>query len=223
MENKLIFAKEIIKEAGAFIKESLSKTITVEEKTAFDDLVTNIDKQTQDLLVARIKSAFPSDNIFAEENGLVHNIKDGNVWVLDPIDGTVNFIVQQDNFCVMIAYYEEGQGKFGLIYNVMADQLFYGGGQFDVYCNDKLLKPLGVRVYGGAGLSMSKVLSGQILAYFSVIYPWDYAAASIMGEKLGYHLETITGEPLDYSSRQAVMLVPKDRLEEIKDIMGSEN
>ena len=55
MENKLIFAKEIIKEAGAFIKESLSKTITVEEKTAFDDLVTNIDKQTQDLLVARIK------------------------------------------------------------------------------------------------------------------------------------------------------------------------
>ncbi len=107
MENKLIFAKEIIKEAGAFIKESLSKTITVEEKTAFDDLVTNIDKQTQDLLVARIKSAFPSDNIFAEENGLVHNIKDGNVWVLDPIDGTVNFIVQQDNFCVMIAYYEE--------------------------------------------------------------------------------------------------------------------
>ena len=66
MENKLIFAKEIIKEAGAFIKESLSKTITVEEKTAFDDLVTNIDKQTQDLLVARIKSAFPSDNIFAE-------------------------------------------------------------------------------------------------------------------------------------------------------------
>ena len=101
----------------------MSKTITVEEKTAFDDLVTNIDKQTQDLLVARIKSAFPSDNIFAEENGLVHNIKDGNVWVLDPIDGTVNFIVQQDNFCVMIAYYEEGQGKFGLIYNVMADQL----------------------------------------------------------------------------------------------------
>ena len=54
MENKLVFAKEIIKEAGAFIKKSLSKTITVEEKSAFDDLVTNIDKQTQDLLVARL-------------------------------------------------------------------------------------------------------------------------------------------------------------------------
>lgn len=223
MENKLVFAKEIIKEAGAFIKKSLSKTITVEEKSAFDDLVTNIDKQTQDLLVARIKSAFPTDNILAEENDMVHNIKDGNVWVLDPIDGTVNFIVQQDNFCVMIAYYEKGQGKFGLIYNVMADQLFYGGGQFDVYCNDKLLSPykrrpldrclvgsnaamyaknyhgikgfidktLGVRVYGGAGLSMSKVLSGQILAYFSVIYPWDYAAASIMGKNWATNLKPL--------------------------------
>ena len=222
MENKLVFAKEIIKEAGAFIKKSLSKTITVEEKSAFDDLVTNIDKQTQDLLVARIKSAFPTDNILAEENNMVHNIKDGNVWVLDPIDGTVNFIVQQDNFCVMIAYYEKGQGKFGLIYNVMADQLFYGGGQFDVYCNDKLLSPYKRRPLARC-LSMSKVLSGQILAYFSVIYPWDYAAASIMGKKLGYQLETITGELLDYSSRQAVMLVPKDRLEEIRDILNSEN
>ena len=238
MENKLVFAKEIIKEAGAFIKKSLSKTITVEEKSAFDDLVTNIDKQTQDLLVARIKSAFPTDNILAEENNMVHNIKDGNVWVLDPIDGTVNFIVQQDNFCVMIAYYEKGQGKFGLIYNVMADQLFYGGGPLDrclvgsnaaMYAKNYhgikgfIDKTLGVRVYGGAGLSMSKVLSGQILAYFSVIYPWDYAAASIMGKKLDYQLETITGELLDYSSRQAVMLVPKDRLEEIRDILNSEN
>ena len=48
-------------------------------------------------------------------------------------------LFNKKNFCVMIAYYEEGQGKFGLIYNVMADELFYGGGQFDVYCNDKLL------------------------------------------------------------------------------------
>ena len=83
MENKLVFAKEIIKEAGAFIKKSLSKTITVEEKSAFDDLVTNIDKQTQDLLVARIKSAFPTDNILAEENNMVHNIKEtSGSWIL---------------------------------------------------------------------------------------------------------------------------------------------
>lgn len=52
-------------------------------------------------------------------------------------------------------------------------------------------KTLGVRVYGGAGLSMSKVLSGQILAYFSVIYPWDYAAASIMGKNWATNLKPL--------------------------------
>lgn len=253
MENKFAFAKEIIKEAGQFIKKSLSSSLIVEEKTAHDDLVTNIDKETQDLLVQRINSAYPKDHIFAEENGLVHDIKDGHVWVLDPIDGTVNFIVQQENFCIMIAYYEEGQGQFGLIYDVMADELYSGGGTFDVYCNDRKLpnyqdqplerslvasnaamfaanyqglrqlvdKTLGVRVYGGAGLSMTKVLKGQILAYFSHIYPWDYAAASIMGEKLGYQLQTISGEPLDYSSRQSVFLAPRSKIADIKHLMQS--
>lgn len=252
MESKFAFAKAMIKEAAAYIRDSLSNPMVIEQKTAHDDLVTNIDKQTQDLLVERINQAYPEDHIFAEENGLVHDLKDGNVWVLDPIDGTVNFIVQQDNFCIMIAYYEDGIGKFGLIYDVMADQLFHGGGQFDVYCNDQPLpvyqdkpiersliasnaamyakdycgltrlvdKSLGVRVYGGAGLSMSKVLKGQIMAYFSVIYPWDYAAASIMGQRLGYELLTMTGEALDYSSRQAVMLVPKAKLTEIKTLMA---
>lgn len=53
-------------------------------------------------------------------------IAQGNVWVLDPIDGTVNFIVQKDNFAVMLAYYEEGVGQFGIIYDVMADILYSG-------------------------------------------------------------------------------------------------
>ena len=44
-----------------------------------------------------------------------------------------------------------------------------------------------------------------------------------MGEKLGYHLETINGEALDYSSRQAVMLVPKAKLNDIKTIMSSKD
>ena len=195
----------------------MSKTITVEEKSAFDDLVTNIDKQTQDLLVARIKSAFQQTIFWLEENNMVHNIKDGNVWVLDPIDGTVNFIVQQDNFCVMIAYYEKGQGKFGLIYNVMAISFLYGGGQFDVYRNDKLLSPykrrpldrclvgsnaamyaknyhgikgfidktLGVQVYGGAGLSMSKVLSGQNFSLLFSYLPMGLCCSKYYGKKIG--------------------------------------
>lgn len=81
------------------------------KKNAFDDLVTNLDKATQELLITKIKQAYPNDNIMAEENNIHHPISDGNVWVLDPIDGTVNFVVQGANFAVMIAYYEMAKGS----------------------------------------------------------------------------------------------------------------
>ena len=110
------------------------RDLQIEEKTRLYDLVTNLDKATQELLITKIKQAYPNDNIMAEENNIHHPISDGNVWVLDPIDGTVNFVVQGANFAVMIAYYENGKGQFGLIYDVANDILYSGGGQFDVLC-----------------------------------------------------------------------------------------
>ena len=139
MENKFHFAKEIIYQAGAFLREHLYDDLDVSQKTSATDLVTQMDRKVQDDLVAKILARYPQDAILAEENGLRHNITDGNVWVIDPIDGTTNFITQKADFAVMIAYFEEGIGRFGLIYDVTRDQLYHGGGDFDVYCNDRKL------------------------------------------------------------------------------------
>ena len=54
---------------------------------------------------------------------------------------------------------------------------------------------MGVRVYGSAAISFAKVLSGRLLTYITYLQPWDYAAASILGESLGYRLLTVSGEP----------------------------
>lgn len=248
LKNKYQFAQEIIREAGHFIKSKMDHYIHVEEKTQFDDLVTNLDKETQELLISKIKNCYPEDNVFAEEDDIRHPINQGNVWVLDPIDGTVNFIVQGDHFAIMIAYFEAGVGKFGLIYDVMRNLLYCGGGEFPVCVNGRPLpeyeeKPfnrsllgtnacmyadnyhgirdlakqtLGVRVYGGAGISMAQVMAGQLLGYFSHIQPWDYAAAYIMGKKLGYTLLTLDGHPVDFNSRQTIMFIPQAKLTEIK-------
>ena len=67
MENKFQFAKNIIRDAGDFIKSNMIKGLEIEEKTRFDDLVTNLDKATQELLITKIKQAYPSDHILAEE------------------------------------------------------------------------------------------------------------------------------------------------------------
>lgn len=60
MENKFQFAKNIIRDAGGFIKSNMIKGLEIEEKTRFDDLVTNLDKATQELLITKIKQAYPS-------------------------------------------------------------------------------------------------------------------------------------------------------------------
>ena len=66
MENKFTFAKALIRAAGDFIKDNMVQDLQIEEKTRFDDLVTNLDKATQELLITKIKQAYPNDNIMAE-------------------------------------------------------------------------------------------------------------------------------------------------------------
>lgn len=244
MKDKFIFAKALIYEVGAFIKANMRKELQIEEKTRFDDLVTNLDQASQDLLMTRINQAYPNDNIMAEENNVYHSISDGNVWVLDPIDGTVNFVVQGENFAVMMAYYENGKGQFALIYDINRDQLYSGGGQFEVsvngvpllpYCDTPLKRSLvacnsamfanndyglqtlikqtlGVRIYGSAAISLAEVLSGRLIAYFSYLQPWDYAAGKILGESLGYVFLTLNGQEPCFNGRQKVMFVPRKKL-----------
>ena len=60
------------------------------------------------------------------------------------------------------------------------------------------------------------ILSGRLLTYITYLQPWDYAAASILGEGLGYRVVTLSGEPLDFQTRQPVMMVPLEMQEEIQ-------
>ena len=78
-----------------------------------------------------------------------------------------------------------------------------------------IAQTLGVRVYGGAGICMVKVMKQELLAYFSTIHPWDYAAAKVLGDKLGYVLLTLDGQEPDFQSRQKIMFVPKCQLARI--------
>mgnify|MGYP001671485914 CR=1 FL=1 len=73
-----------------------------------------------------------------QQADLWHNHSDG-LWIVDPIDGTNNFVAQKADFAVVLAYFENGIGQFGVIYDVIGDKLYHGGGQFDVYCNEQKL------------------------------------------------------------------------------------
>lgn len=129
-----------ILDAGRKIKESFDDPIQVERKTNRNDLVTEMDKQTEKDFIEQIERHFPGERIFAEEsdNEAIQDLS-GVVWIIDPIDGTLNFVKQKDNFAIMVAVYEDGVGQLGYIYDVMKDELYTAIKGNGVSCNGQQL------------------------------------------------------------------------------------
>lgn len=128
------YAKQWIKEAGENIRASFPKTLNVTTKSNPNDLVTDLDKATEQYFISKINSTFPDHQILGEE-GYGDEVKDlsGVVWIIDPIDGTMNFVHQQRNFAISIGIYIDGEGIIGLIYDVVHDELYHcikGNGVF---------------------------------------------------------------------------------------------
>lgn len=132
-----------VKEAAALLKESLFKNIKVESKSNPDDLVTEMDRKIERFFLSKIKENFPT-HAFLGEEGVGENIdsKNGTIWIIDPIDGTTNFVHQQYNFAISLAVYHNGEGMIGIIYNVMSDELFHAVKGHGAYLNSTRLPML---------------------------------------------------------------------------------
>ncbi|OJF92950.1 inositol monophosphatase family protein [Alkalibacterium sp. 20] len=117
--------KEWINEIGRVVLANIDSQLEIEQKTTPNDLVTNMDKWIEKELVKNIRTVFPSDRILGEE-GFGDSIEDmkGTVWFVDPIDGTLNFILQNENFALMLAVYEDGIAVQSYIYVVTLDRLY---------------------------------------------------------------------------------------------------
>ncbi|WP_459499725.1 inositol monophosphatase family protein [Bacillus sp. C1] len=130
-------AKQWIREAGERLIASLQKTLIVETKSNAADLVTNMDRETEQFLIGRIKETFPEHSILGEEGyGDEVASLDGIVWLIDPIDGTMNFVHQKRNFAISIGIYENGIGKIGLVYDPVHDELYHAVKGEGAFCND---------------------------------------------------------------------------------------
>lgn len=137
------YAKDWIKEAGELIRASFTTTVNVQTKSNPNDLVTDIDKNTEQFFIEKIRKTFPEHQILGEEGyGDKLEALSGIVWIIDPIDGTINFVHQQRNFAISIGIYEDGIGKLGLIYDVVHDELYHAHKGEGAYLNEKKLPAL---------------------------------------------------------------------------------
>ena len=123
-----------VKEAGRNIRKNIGNPLTVDTKSNPNDLVTQVDKDTEAFFVSKIKNTYPSHGIVGEEGyGDELDTLKGTVWIIDPIDGTMNFVHQKRNFAISVGIYHDGIGEIGLIYDVMNDILYHarrGSGAF---------------------------------------------------------------------------------------------
>lgn len=119
----------------------LHDPLSVSEKASRKDLVTNIDKANEKRLVAAIRAFDPQAKILGEEGSGDHvtDMK-GHVWIIDPLDGTLNFVKQRDNFAMMISLYIDGVGVLGYIMDVMRNIIYGGGPKLGVFANERRLE-----------------------------------------------------------------------------------
>lgn len=115
-------AREVGRHAAAFRAGAASEALNVENK-GLQDFVTVVDKQAEDTIRAALLGAFPGDAFMGEEGG--GEPGEGGVWVVDPIDGTTNFIRGFRHWAVSIAFVAGGRILAGAIYDAAQDVVFH--------------------------------------------------------------------------------------------------
>ncbi len=97
------------------------------------DFVSSADKRTEKILIDEFQKAYPEHGIITEETGIINKSNKNNRWIIDPIDGTMNFLNGVPQFAISIGYEENQEIKCGVIFNPITNEMFIaekGSGAF---------------------------------------------------------------------------------------------
>jgi myo-inositol-1(or 4)-monophosphatase len=124
------------KAAGLLVKEYAEKGFSINQKDGLNNPVTEADLASEKLIISIIREAFPDHYILTEEAGNLPT--DSNYkWIIDPIDGTVNFAHLIPLCCVSIGVEKDGEVIMGAIYNPFIDEFYFAEKGKGAFCNDK--------------------------------------------------------------------------------------
>lgn len=114
--------------------------LPVEQKGHLD-LVTKADREVEDFLIDGLRRAFPEDGIYGEERGELSGAS-GRIWVIDPIDGTFNFVRGGQNWAISIGLYEQRRPAVGIIFAPVRNLMLVGGIGVPTTLNGKPMAPV---------------------------------------------------------------------------------
>ena len=139
-QDRLDFAVELARRAGAFAKTHFEAidTLVIESK-GHQDLVSNADKDTETLIRDALEEHWPDDGIVGEEHGRKTGTS-GFDWVIDPIDGTANFVRGLPQWCVAIACARDGEAVVGVIFEPSSGEMFTAAKCGGAFVNGKPMR-----------------------------------------------------------------------------------
>lgn len=131
-------AVDAAKKAGLLLKKNIGKAHRIEFKGAID-IVTEMDKNAENLIIKTLKKAFPKHGILTEESDEQKSASEYR-WIIDPLDGTTNYSHGFPVFCVSIALEKDGEIVLGVVFNPMLNELFTAEKGKGAYLNNKKIK-----------------------------------------------------------------------------------
>ena len=178
------------------------------------DFVTNADTYAEKIIIDELSKSRKNYSILSEECGSIINSDTDNVWIIDPIDGTTNFLHGVPHFAISIALKSNNEIISGLIYDPIKDEMFYAEKNNGSYFNnqrirvskrknledclfategkDNTKKEVKARNTGSAALDMAYVAAGRFDGYFQKnLSLWDIAAGIIIVKEAGGEVNEI--------------------------------
>jgi myo-inositol-1(or 4)-monophosphatase len=104
------------------------------------DFVTSADKRTEKILIDELQKAHPEYGIITEETGIINKLNTKNRWIIDPIDGTFNFMNGIPQFAISVGYEEENEIKCGVIFNPIMNEMFCAEKGNGAYLNNSRIR-----------------------------------------------------------------------------------
>ena len=172
------------------------------------DFVSSADTKAEKIIIQELLKAKKNYSIISEEIGIINNKNSENIWIIDPIDGTTNFLHGIPHFAISIALKSNNEIIAGVIYDPIKDEMFYAEKNNGAFINNKRIRvskkkninyclfgtgsseikmvQLTTRNSGSAALDMAYVAAGRYDGYFqNNLNLWDIAAGIIIVNEAG--------------------------------------
>ncbi|MCP3688678.1 MAG: inositol monophosphatase [Gammaproteobacteria bacterium] len=153
MQPMLNIAIRAARTAGDFIVRKMNKLpdLQIETKSP-NDFVTEVDRQAEERIIETLLKAYPNHGILAEESGEVEG-SEGYRWIIDPLDGTTNYLHGFPHFAVSIACQHNGRLQHAVIYDPMKQELFSASRGDGATMNNRRMRVTGIKTTQGSLLA----------------------------------------------------------------------